>query len=51
MTPKGRGMMGLVVSQQLEGYKFETHALDCTGVKLAVLQLLPNYKSHVALQD
>ncbi|CAI9532917.1 unnamed protein product, partial [Staurois parvus] len=26
MAPKGRGMMGLVVSQQLEGHQFDTPA-------------------------
>ncbi|CAI9586499.1 unnamed protein product [Staurois parvus] len=42
MTPKGRGMMGLVVSQQLEGHQFDTTALDqgCqTGGPPAVAKL------------
>ncbi|CAI9544999.1 unnamed protein product [Staurois parvus] len=42
MTPKGRGMMGLVVLQQLEGHQLETSAVKhCTVTSRSLVPRSP----------
>ncbi|CAI9591587.1 unnamed protein product [Staurois parvus] len=43
MTPKGRGMMGLVVWQQLEGRQFDTPDLDVNLFPASVISTVTVY--------